>query len=440
MINEIVNQELCTGCGVCISQDKSKKSIMFKNKYGFLVPDVKDVSKENQTEMLKVCPFNPLINNGLNEDSLAKEFLVDSNNYSDKLGHYISTYVGFSNKFRETSSSGGISTYIFNELLNKNYVQSIFVVNEKNGMYEYGFINPDDDINVISKTRYIPVTLEDLFLKIDEIDGKIAVCGVGCFLKAVRLKQHYYPKYKEKIVFTVGIICGGLKSEFFSDYLSQKAGIVGTYYKQNYRIKDKESSARDYSYGAFDEEDSEFKSVRMRLVGDMWGTGMFKSKACDFCDDVTTELADISLGDAWIEPYSSQGLGNSVIITRSVFANELIKKGIDTKELSVENLDYNKFISSQRGSFTHRQDALLYRIKQLESNKMIVPYKRKRVFKNIPISSKLVQRYRSIIRRESLLKWEKYRSLEKFESALSTDKYMLRVVTKINHILRKKKK
>jgi coenzyme F420-reducing hydrogenase beta subunit len=42
----------------------------------------------------------------------------------------------------------------------------------------------------------------------------------------------------------------------------------------------------------------------------MWGTGLFKSNACDFCDDVTTELADVSL-DAWI-PYNKDGLGNSV--------------------------------------------------------------------------------------------------------------------------------
>ena len=33
-------------------------------------------------------------------------------------------------------------------------------------------------------------------------------------------------------------------------------------------------------------------------------------------DDVVTETADISFGDAWVEPYSSGGRGTNVIIVR----------------------------------------------------------------------------------------------------------------------------
>src|SRR5690606_17900611 len=141
--------------------------------------------------------------------------------------------------------------------------------------------------------------------------------------KAVRLKQHYYPQYKEKISFLVGIICGGLKSRFFTDYLANKSGIEGKYSKQEYRIKDANSRAIDYSFGAYDSS-GDFHQMKMKTVGDMWGTGLFKSHACDFCDDVTTELADISLGDAWIPPYNKEGLGTSVIVTRTKTADLLI--------------------------------------------------------------------------------------------------------------------
>ncbi|MDM1450399.1 Coenzyme F420 hydrogenase/dehydrogenase, beta subunit C-terminal domain [Myroides odoratimimus] len=436
MINELVKQELCTGCGICVSQDRSHKAFMNKDKYGFIVPNVTEVSEENQHEMLKVCPFSPLKNN-LDEDSLAEEFLVDSVNFSEKIGRYNGVYVGYSNEFRETSSSGGIGTYVFHELLKSGIVESIFVVNDKNGKYEYGFIDSIEDINSVSKTRYTPVTMEELFLKINDIKGAVAVCGVGCFLKAIRLKQHLYPEFKKKIVFTIGIICGGLKSEFFSDYLSQKAGINGAYRNQNYRLKDKNSTARDYSYGALDMHDSTFKTVKMRSVGDMWGTGLFKSNACDFCDDVTTELADISLGDAWIEPYSNDGLGNNVIVTRSILADNLIKEGIKTNALSVEELNYKSFVSSQRGSFTHRQDALLYRLKRRSKKKLLIPQKRERVFKNISISAKLVQSYRARVRKKSLIVWKENNDVVYFDAKLRNGKNMLRVLTKINHYLRK---
>ena len=61
------------------------------------------------------------------------------------------------------------------------------------------------------------------------------------------------------------------------------------------------------------------------------GNWSFKSNACDFCDDVLTELADISLGDAWIDPYDKSGLGNSIIITRTKTAQTLIKNGLKQK-------------------------------------------------------------------------------------------------------------
>src|SRR5699024_5729330 len=107
----------------------------------------------------------------------------------------------------------------------------------------------------------------------------------------------------------------------------QKSGIKGSYSKQEYRIKDSNSLSSDYSFGAFD-NDEDFYQMKMKEVGDMWGTGLFKANACDFCNDVTTELADISLGDAWLDEYKMDGLGNSIIITRSTIANEIIKKGI----------------------------------------------------------------------------------------------------------------
>src|SRR3546814_3374610 len=43
------------------------------------------------------------------------------------------------------------------------------------------------------------------------------------------------------------------------------------------------------------------------LVDGDWGAGFFQNSACNFCDDVVAETADISFGDAWLEPYSSDG-------------------------------------------------------------------------------------------------------------------------------------
>ncbi|GAA4231988.1 Coenzyme F420 hydrogenase/dehydrogenase, beta subunit C-terminal domain [Postechiella marina] len=427
-IADIVNNDLCVGCGICVSESKSSKMIW--NQYGFLVPKLDDSFNETA---IKVCPFNTSPEDSVrDEDHLANIFLKDAKNIDDKIGKFENTYVGYSKANREKSSSGGLATYIFEQLLRRKIVNHIFVVKQVNGTYAYQWFNEAEHILKVSKTRYIPVTLENLFKEIDQKDGKVAVSGVACFTKAIRLKQHYKPEYKEKIPFIVGIICGGLKSSFFSDYLAQKSGIEGSYSKQEYRIKDPASNAVDYSFGAFNQE-NKFYQMKMKTVGDMWGTGLFKANACDFCDDVTTELADISLGDAWLDPYTKDGKGTSVIVSRTQFADQIIKEGILKKELSVTTLSLDSFKASQAGSFKHRQLGESFRLNKLKKSKSILPYKRKRMLKSIPMEFKIVQNARMTIRKASLEIWKNTQKSELFDLEILPYKKRLKRKTRWYH-------
>ena len=428
-IISITNNELCTGCGVCVSESNGNLKIK-KNEFGFLVPEL--INEGLTATAIKVCPFNPNPDKEIeNEDKLAAIFLKETQNSVNKIGRYENLYVGYSNEYRNTSSSGGIASYIFERLLKEKLVDYLYIVKEVEGNYEYQLFSHVDEIRKISKTRYIPVTLEQLFLNIDTIQGKIAISGVACFIKAIRLKHYYNPGLKQKIPFLVGIICGGLKSSFFTDYLAQKAGIEQQYKKQDYRIKDKNSLASDYSFGAYNEND-DFKQVKMKTIGDMWGTGMFKSNACDFCTDVTTELADISLGDAWMHPYDKEGLGNSIVITRTSIADNLIKKGIRNKELSLDELSLEKLLLSQKGSFNHRHIGLGERIRIKKKQNKLLPSIR-HIQHTTPLDFALVQKHRMVVREKSLEIWLKTKNVIEFDKLIETHLEKLNFYTKIYH-------
>jgi coenzyme F420-reducing hydrogenase beta subunit len=428
-IQEVINNDLCTGCGLCISESNGSLK-MELNEFGFLVPII--INDNIGDDPIRLCPFNPKPESAVaDEFEIAKIFLKDTLNYNNRIGSFENIYVGYSNEFRETSSSGGIATYVFERLLVDRVVDHLYIVKEVKGTYEYQLFSDANDIIKISKTRYIPVTLEQLFLNINSIEGTIAISGVACFIKAIRLKQYYHPELKEKIPFLVGIICGGLKSSFFTDYLAQKAKIQTSYSKQDYRIKDPNTQANDYSFGAFD-ENNVFKQVKMKTIGDMWGTGMFKSNACDFCDDVTTELADISLGDAWIHPYTNDGLGNSLVVTRTALAEEIINKGIVKGDLSLGNLSLENFLTSQQGSFNHRHTGLAFRLKL--AKKAIKSISPKRYEKeNTTIDFELVQKQRMRVRSNSLEIWKNNPIALFFDKAIEKDLNRLRFYTKIYH-------
>ena len=108
---------------------------MIWNNEGFLVPLLGKSS--TQDKMIKVCPFAI---QQKDEDELGELFLKQpETQYHDKIGYYYGLYAGYSKQFRETSSSGGIATYVFNALLEQKIVDYLFIVKEVDGQYAYQF-------------------------------------------------------------------------------------------------------------------------------------------------------------------------------------------------------------------------------------------------------------------------------------------------------------
>lgn len=441
VIDLVVNNNLCIGCGICVSHCSSQALEMHWNEAGFLVASAVHEC-DCKGGCLAVCPFNPFPAPEVKtEDELAELFLPTATEHFQKIGKYTGIYAGYSSEYRLSSSSGGLGTYICTELLEKKIVDHVFSIREASipgTYYEYAVSSTKGEILSASKTRYFPVTLATVFKEINKLEGTIAIVGVGCFIKAIRLAQHSEPKLKEKIPFLIGIICGGVKSSFFTEYLASKMDIAAAQIqKPQFRKKDIQSTANDYSF-ACSENNSAERSIKMKTVGDMWGTGLFKANACDFCDDVTTELADISLGDAWLHPFYEDGKGTNVVVTRSSAAEKLIAEGIESGGLIVDFLALENFLASQQGSFNHRHTGMPARIEIAKKNNQLVPPKRYENG-NIGWDFRWVQKQRMKVRAESLKVWQETPVEKTFDAAMAKPLERLQFYTKIYHKRRRLK-
>lgn len=445
VITEVVNNDLCIGCGVCVDACPSNALDMVWNEQGFLTAEANGNACDADGVCIKVCPFNPEPEKQYeNEDKLAEMFLTETNTYHPKIGRYERIFAGYSKKYRETSSSGGVATYIYDRLFEKGLIDHVVTVREsedgRREHYSYSIISGKDQLLSTSKTRYYPVTLAHTLEDIKALDGYVAISGVACFVKAVRLAQAHDLILKDKIVFLVGIICGGVKSSFFTEYLASRAGIDGNnFLRPEYRVKDPQSTASDYGFSCESIESKRTNFIKMREVGDMWGSGLFKANACDFCDDVTTELADVSLGDAWLDPYNRDGKGHNVIVTRNPVATEILQEGQNTGDIILESLALDKFLLSQQGSFNHRHDGLALRCELAKNAGKKVPPKRHDTVR-LPLYLRFVQLARRKSRAKSLKAWQKHRDAIKFDREMKLTTIRLRIVTRLSHWIKKLKR
>jgi coenzyme F420-reducing hydrogenase beta subunit len=190
--------------------------------------------------------------------------------------------------------------------------------------------------------------------------------GIPCFIKALRLACRESAVLKERVTFTVGIVCGHLKSTAFAEMFAWQCGIAPSELRAiDFRTKLPHGSACDYAVTVFGERDGQRLTATKptsELFGSNWGYGYFKYKACDFCDDVVGETADISVGDAWLPEYVSDSAGSNIAVVRSLALNSILTEAMAAGRLRFDPVRVGKAAESQAGGFRHRRDGLAYRL------------------------------------------------------------------------------
>jgi coenzyme F420-reducing hydrogenase beta subunit len=408
---KVVENGYCIGCGICVGLCDSEKSKMTINRFGFYEPQFASECL-NCNDCNFVCPFGSGIvdiNENNNETSIFQQtHNISEYNNNNYIGYYHHCYVGYSPTYRLSSSSGGIATWLLIHMLNNKIIDKAICVKptlSSNTFFEYSICSDIETVISSSKSHYYPVHLANIIKQVLKDNQKYAIVGLPCFIKGLRLAQIKNKILSERIIFTVGLFCGGLKSSFFTEYLAAKIGIE----KQNilnpiYRLKRENSTNQGYFFGCKDlNNPTQTVELNVKKLGDLWGPGYFKHNACDYCDDVTAELSDISLGDAWIQPYQNDWKGHSIIITRSKIAEDLINDGIINNEIILENITVNKIIKSQQSNFNHRRKGLSYRL-YWQKNK-ITPMKRIKPERPKNIIIACIYRLKLLIREKSLLVW-----------------------------------
>ncbi|KAA9332802.1 Coenzyme F420 hydrogenase/dehydrogenase, beta subunit C-terminal domain [Adhaeribacter soli] len=366
---DIVRSGLCIGCGSCVAQTSPDTAQMAFDKYGELKPQGFHVWYRNVSESFtRTCPFSP---QARNEDQLAAPLFPEAAHSDSKIGRFQKAYVGHVEEtdFRLQGSSGGMVSWVAAELLRKGFVDGVVHVKaledpQQNGkFFQYELSRSETEIRAGAKSRYYPTELSGMLRLIREIPGNYAVVGVPCFIKAVHLLRLEDPVLRERIKFTLGLFCGHMKSaRFVESFVWQMQVPVHEIKQVEFRHKDPGRPANWYNARLTLQNGTKVNKDWWHLADGDWGAGFFMNSACNYCDDVVAETADVAFGDAWVEPYSSDGSGTNVVIARSSLIESLIDNAIQEGRLQLKEVDCRFVEQTQAAGFRQRREGLAYRL------------------------------------------------------------------------------
>ena len=352
-IEEVVKNNLCTGCATCVSLcPRSAIELIKDNSKGIYLPRLNENECNQCGTCFDVCPGHAVNFKELNLEIFGKE-------PEDALiGNYLNCYTGHASDYdiRYNSASGGLVTQLLIFALEEGIIDGALVTRMKrdNPLEPEPFIaKTREEIIEASKSKYCPVPA-NLALKeiLDSKKGeKFAVVGLPCHLHGIRKAEQINKKLKEKIVLCIGIFCGGMPNFVGTEFLLRRL-----------KLQNKDIVMLNYRGEGWAGKmllklrNNKTKVIPYPAYWDGFGSFFYPFR-CTLCSDWTSELADISFGDAWLpEIVERDKIGTSLIITRNEESSSILQQMISESKIELNEITRNKVAISQRGMFWKKRD------------------------------------------------------------------------------------
>lgn len=337
-IKQVVNHNLCIGCGLC-ALDKS---------IGMTVVD--GMWKPNMISCNPVidasCPSK-----GYDLKSIGSTLFGDGS-FCPELGYYRSIHLVHSNKksLLEKASSGGMMTAIALRMLENGKVDGVittkYTIIDNTVRTETYIASNERDLIIGQGSKYCPTSTLSILNQLVS-QKKYLLIGTPCQVAGYRLYAQHNKELQEQIPYTIANFCGGYRDFRELDFFVNKVAHVQSVLSFRHRGGGQPGSMR---------VEGQKGEVFQYPYPDYAKLSHFvKNERCTLCMDATGELADFSCGDAWLEDRDKTSPW-SIVIARSKFASQFLAE-MKNEGLITEGgiIDENRVIESQRSNITSKK-------------------------------------------------------------------------------------
>jgi len=375
VIDRVVANDLCSGCGVCAGVCPRGILRMGFRADGDLVPSLQGECSPGCDLCVRICPFG----SGIYAPRPLNEELFGANSkpgaiFHHHIGWYLRCYVGYSTvgAHRRRGASGGLATWALETLLKEKIVDRVAVVTRAYGegrLFKFSVATSPGEVRSASGSVYYPVEISGLLkVVLSERPARWAIVGLPCLVYAVRRAALNIPSLGESVKVLLGLSCGMLQNKYYTELLATASGVgLGDTKSISYRGKTTEGDPGNYLFSVTDSEGRMSRPIPYKGIPFYLGrNAYFRLNACNYCTDVFAEASDACFMDAWLPEYRSEPRGTSIVVVRSRAMKELFKRGKDLGEIEIERITGERVCLSQSGQIRRKREHIGLRLGHLK--------------------------------------------------------------------------
>lgn len=342
-ILDVVEYQLCTGCGICAFMEPLRFEMTDTLKYGKR-PFIIDKCVNETGEALAVCPGIQLNrNNIINHD---KDIIPK---LRAGWGNVYNVWEGYAadEEIRLSGSSGGVATMLALYCLDKGIADGVIHTSADENVPYINKTTLSEDRKDLLKgvgSRYAPASPAEGLKLIANTNDKYVFIGKPCDNAAINNAKALREDLDERIPIRIGFFCAGVPSLEGNINLLNNNGVssLSSLESLNYR-----GDGWPGLWRASFLEKGKHKTVT-KTYDESWGyLQKYRQWRCYICPDHTGEFADISVGDPWYREVLPNEPGKSLIVARTKRGLTLIEDAVKEGYLILERENYKLLPMSQ---------------------------------------------------------------------------------------------
>lgn len=342
-IESVVASGLCMQCGTCAGICPQEAVTMNWTLRGGALPSVDARRCTKCGACREVCPAA-----GLDLSLHAWWRDPATPNTQDFLGPWRQLYFGWANDpaVRQAGASGGLATALLHGAFAEGIIDAAICTRlqpHRPLVAEPLVAQTAQEVSDCRGSKYTMVAVNTALRTAADQPGRYALVGLPCHIQGLRLAQRRSPLLRQRIVLALGIFCGWSCLPQATVVAARRAGMdPGALTSLTYRgpgwpggmdLVGRDGTRRFLPYPNYFDR----------------FTNAYTPPRCTLCPDALAELADLSVGDAWLERFVGSA-GVSDVIVRTERGQRLVERVAPAQLCLTEALP-QEILDSQRETF-----------------------------------------------------------------------------------------